>query len=320
MVSLDNCIHCHKCRNNCAFLAKYGLDICDTEKLKELAYHCFLCGRCAEVCPVGIDGRAVILDLRRERVSSDEQSLIEKEYKSLISEKRDYRFRNWKHVVSGRVFFPGCNFPSMFPKTNAKLVKLFAQQGIGTVYECCGKPIAELGMKADEDRIIGQIREKLKSAGVDELITACPNCRNFFGDRLGIRVRSVYDILNEFNAGNKIKGNTEFYIPCPDRHDRLWIDEIRPFIDGEIRINDSAQCCGLGGSAIKHEKEIADGFARDISDSSDGQIFTYCASCVGRFRRSGVKTVYHILPAILGTDEQPDIYKSYINRMITKIR
>ena len=43
------------------FLKKYGIDIGDTEKLKELSYHCFLCGKCTEVCPIGIDGRDYIL-------------------------------------------------------------------------------------------------------------------------------------------------------------------------------------------------------------------------------------------------------------------
>lgn len=110
MISVNNCVHCHKCRDNCAFLSKYGIDICDTEKLKELAYHCFLCGRCTAVCPVGIDGRGLIMELRRERAASDEKASIEKTYKGLIAEKRDYRFRNWKHVTSGTVFFRAAIF------------------------------------------------------------------------------------------------------------------------------------------------------------------------------------------------------------------
>lgn len=54
---VSECIHCHVCQKHCEFLKKYGIDIGDTEKLKELSYHCFLCGKCTEVCPIGIDGR-----------------------------------------------------------------------------------------------------------------------------------------------------------------------------------------------------------------------------------------------------------------------
>ena len=320
MLPIDKCIHCHLCRDNCDFLSKYGIDICDTDRLKELAYHCFLCGKCTRVCPVGIDGRGMIMEMRCERASSDEHALIEETYKGLIGEKRNYRFRNWKHVTSGSIFFPGCNFPSMYPKTNKLLSKLFAENGIGTVYECCGKPIAELGLAEDEERIINSIREKLKEASVTEIITACPNCRDFFGDRLGIRVRSVYDKLAELGTGKTIKADVELYLPCPDREKKLWVEELRPFLEGEIKTNDSAQCCGLGGSAMACEKDIANGFVMKLSDSTNNHIFTYCASCVGRFRRSGMKSVDHILPFIMGTDEQPDILKSYLNRAMTKIK
>lgn len=320
MVSIDKCIHCHKCRTNCDFLSKYGIDICDTEKLKELAYHCFLCGRCTAVCPVGIDGRAIIMDMRRERAATDEKSQIEKTYKGLIAEKRDYKFRNWKHVTSGTIFFPGCNFPSMYPKTNNALAKLFEEHGIGTVYECCGKPIGELGLAYDEDMIISNIRERLASAGVKEVVTACPNCKDFFGDRLGIKVNSVYKKLAELGAGSKLEGDLEFYLPCPDRTVRKWVEDIRPFITGEIAINDSAQCCGLGGSAMVHEKELADGFVKKLGDSTDKHIYTYCASCMGRFRRTGLKSIDHALPIIMGTNEQPDTGKSYLNRVFTKFK
>ena len=316
----DKCIHCHRCRDNCAFLSKYGIDIGDTGRLKDLAYHCFLCGTCTSVCPAGIDGRAVILDMRRSRASSDEIRAIEKEYRWLIAEKRSYKFSNWKHVTAGRAYFPGCNFPSMYPKTNARIADLFAEHGIGTVYECCGKPVAELGMKTDEDRIISGIRKRLEAAGVTEVITACPNCRAFYGERLGVSIRSVYDVMSELGIGNVVEDDIELYIPCPDRKESAWVEEIRPFIKGEIRINRNAQCCGLGGSAIRHEKEIADGFVCDLGKDIDGRIFTYCASCTGRFSRSGLKSAEHVLAAITGTHEQPDIYKSFINRVMTKLR
>ena len=320
MDSIDKCIHCHKCREKCSFLSKYSLDICDIVKLKELAYHCFLCGRCTEVCPVGIDGREVIMELRRERADSPEKYQIEKTFRGLLAEKRDYKFRNWKHVTTGTVFFPGCNFPSMYPKTNAAIEKLFASNGIGTVYECCGKPVSELGFKDDEERILAGIRKRLQSAGVSEIVTACPNCKDFFSDRLGVEVKSIYRKLSEMGEGHRLEGDMEFYLPCPDRAEKAWIEDIRPFINGEISVNDSAQCCGLGGSAIRFEKEIADSFIQDLKNSTDSQVFTYCASCVGRFRRSGMTSIDHVLPAIIGTYEKPDTMKSYLNRVITKIK
>lgn len=328
---VQSCIHCHICRDNCAFLSKYGIDIGDTDRLRELAYHCFMCGMCTRVCPVHIDGAQVVLDLRRDRVDTGEKQSIEKQYRGLVKEKKDYVYRNWKNATSGSVFFPGCNFPSMYPKTNAEIVRLLSEHGIGTVYECCGKPIAELGFTQDEARIIGEIRSRLAENGITEIITGCPNCRGFFGDRLGVRVTGIFSKFAELGIGNTIQGGFTFYIPCPDRTSRLWIEEISPFIYGKIDILEGVQCCGLGGSAASLEPEIADGFTDSLRElvsgrsdageiAGDSQIVTYCASCTGRFRRSGFDSIDHIITRILGTNERPDIRKSYLNRVMTKFR
>ena len=73
----------------------------------------------------------------------------------LIKEKANYIFRNYKHVTSGRVVFTGCNFPSYFPKTTKYLADLLEKKaGIGIIYDCCGKPIAELGLEKEEQAIL----------------------------------------------------------------------------------------------------------------------------------------------------------------------
>lgn len=86
--TVEACTHCHVCQNQCEFLKKYGIDIGDTEKLKELSYHCFLCGKCTEVCPENIDGREYILNLRREKVEKSGGTLEEKGYGMLLKEKK----------------------------------------------------------------------------------------------------------------------------------------------------------------------------------------------------------------------------------------
>ena len=90
----DKCIHCHLCQKRCSFLTKYKADIGDTVKLRELAYHCFLCGICSQVCPIGIDGRGIILDMRRTEVEENNGKCREKGYAMLLLEKKNYIFRN----------------------------------------------------------------------------------------------------------------------------------------------------------------------------------------------------------------------------------
>ena len=168
----DECIHCGACTRHCDFLNKYQMDIGDAERVEELAYHCFLCGKCKTVCPAGIDGREVFLEKRRELVTANKGKVAADGYDMLIKEKQNYIFRNYRNLTSGSVLFPGCNFPSFYPQTTKKLSALLKKEaGIGTVYDCCGKPIAELGLKAQEEKIIERMNRELKEAGVKAIRT-----------------------------------------------------------------------------------------------------------------------------------------------------
>ena len=312
---LTKCIHCHACRDNCAFLGKYNIDIGDAERLRELAMSCFLCGTCSSVCPVEIDGRAAVLGLRRERAEQGDPEIHGRGYKGLLWEKKDYKFRNYRHAVKGTVLFPGCNFPSMYPKTMKLLGQLLMDKaGIGTAYDCCGKPVGELGLADDEQQIIDGINARLSERGITEVIMVCPNCYYHLKDRLDASVVSIYDKLG---IGENIEGG-RVYMPCPDRQSREMLDSIGYFCDGEMIPIDSAQCCGLGGSAGVREPELASGMTDNLA-GEDG-MYVYCASCAGKCTRGGVKDVRHILTEILGTFEKPDTGKSAVNRALTRFK
>ena len=105
--TVEACTHCHVCQNQCEFLKKYGIDIGDTEKLKELSYHCFLCGKCTEVCPENIDGREYILNLRREKVEKSGGTLEEKGYGMLLKEKKRLYIPELQTCTRGKYSVPG---------------------------------------------------------------------------------------------------------------------------------------------------------------------------------------------------------------------
>lgn len=313
---IEKCIHCGQCTRACVFLTQYGLDISNTERLNELAYHCFLCGRCSEVCPKGIDGREVILNLRRQQVEDNGGKLKENGYAMLVAEKEDYKFRNYKNQTSKSVLFPGCNFPSFFPETTQYLCGWLKQKkGIGVIFDCCGKPISELGLKREENRIIAGIEKHLKAAGIEEVIMLCPNCYAFLKLRLSVRVVSIYTKLKEWGIGNQIQEDIQIFPPCPDREEGELLEEIKMFLDGGLTVLEG-QCCGLGGCAGRKEPELAEKMLSKISGKE--KVYTYCASCSGNFFRKGYEDTEHILLRILDRTEKPDIKKSMINRMKMK--
>ena len=318
-MNIANCIHCGKCTKNCSFLTKYEIDISNTEKLKELAYHCFLCGRCSEVCPMGIDGRNVILEIRQKAVAENDDKVPKKGYGMLLLEKENYLFRNYKHVNGKSVFFPGCNFPSFYPETNKKIISLFQEYGIGVVFDCCGKPVSELGLKEQEEAIVNGIEKRLKEAGITEVIMACPNCYSFLKGRLKeIHVISIYEKLNELGIGKEIEKDINIFLPCPDRKEKELLGQIQSFLAGKVTIITEASCCGLGGCAAGKEPKLSKGMAESIKKAGYEEVYTYCASCSGNLTRNGCEKVMHVLSEILETNEKPDTKGSFINRIKTK--
>lgn len=314
----SECVHCHICQKNCDFLSKYKIDIGDRKELEKLAYHCFLCGRCGQVCPKGIDGREEVLRIRRERSGKRQGQPGEKGYGMLLTEKKDYLFRNYRNAAGKSVLFPGCNFPSFYPKTTKILAELLKETaGMGVVFDCCGKPVAELGMEEQEEKIIRGIEERLKKHGITELVTMCPNCYHFLKPTLSVHVVSIYEKLQELGLGCQIPGGVSIFTPCPDRETHEWLESIHPFFVEGCTVIQNVQCCGLGGCAGVKEPELARGMAGRMAE--EDVLYTYCASCAGNLARNGCENVQHVLSEILDVHEKPDTGKSMLNRMKTKL-
>lgn len=306
----EACIHCKNCQRHCEFLTKYDLDIGDP-KVKDLAYHCFLCGKCYAVCPMGIDGRQILLDHRISQCNKGRSHLKSMGYRLLLWEKEDYQFFNAKNLTAGSVLFPGCNFPSFYPETTRYLAeKLYREKGIGTLFDCCKKPVEELGLKKETTKQLTRLEDCLSSGQVEEIIVLCPNCYSFLKPKLKVRVVSIYEKLTEWGWGRKVYQN-RLFLPCPDREKKEMLDQIRPFLSNPEEIIRSVQCCGMGGCAGIKEPELALRLRKKVGEEP---LSTYCATCAGNFARGGCKDASHLLAEILGREERADTRHSLWNR------
>lgn len=319
----EECVHCGLCTKNCLFLEKYNMDLHAFKQKPELAYHCFLCGKCKDVCPKNIDGREIALRNRQEIVEKGGGKLPDNSYDGLLLEKSPYKFANYRHASKKAVFFTGCNFPSFFPETTDKLVEEFKKRDVGVVYDCCGKPIEELGLKEEAAGIIERINNRLKVAGVEQVVMACPNCYYFLQGRLAAEIVSVYDKMAELGIGEGFeKERIPTYYPCPDRNDRSFAKGLEHFVKGEmVDAFSHVQCCGLGGCAAGKEADVAQALTDLVKASDEDELYTYCASCICSFRRRGYEKAKHILPILMGIDEKVPLGKTPIlNRAKCKFK
>ena len=177
------------------------------------------------------------------------------------------------------------------------------------VFDCCGKPVSELGLAEASGQGIEALKTRLKAAGVEELVILCPNCYYFLKPRLTeFRLVNIYDKLKELGLGRKIDAErANIFVPCPDKATHELEKAFLPFIGGEWENIPGVQCCGLGGCAAGKEPELAQGFRSRVREQNPENVYAYCASCAGCLRRSGVENVHHVLVEILGTGEESEL-------------
>lgn len=303
-VDYNKCIDCGLCTKNCVFLTKYNINLKEYAKMTELAYNCYLCGECKRVCPVDIDGRQLSLDLREKKIA-DGYNLYKDGYAPLLLEKRNYILKNYKNAKSNVVFFPGCNFPAYYPETTNLISKKLKEQfDIETAFDCCGKPIDDLGMKEEKEKLKNRLKNRFKKLGIEQLITVCPNCYYHFKFNLDIEVSMIYehkDIMDNLVAMDDKKIEGRLFVPCPDKDHKTIYNMLTKYIENLNQIKD-IQCCGAGGCASIKEKDLTKDLQDDFKTYSE-KIYVYCATCGGMISKSN-KNIEHILCKLLGTDEK----------------
>lgn len=306
-VNYAKCIDCGKCTKNCLFLKKYNINLKEYANRLDLAYNCYLCGECKRVCPVDIDGRQMSLNLRKEKIEKG-YNLYRKGYSLLLLEKRNYIFKNYKNVNSKAAFFPGCNFPAYYPDTSRLILeKLEKDFGISTIFDCCGKPIAELGIDREEAKMKDRLNNRLKELNIEELILLCPNCYYYFKDNLNIKVSMIYE-HDEIMESLIVKGDCNkieglLFLPCPDKNQGTIYKMLEKYINkNSLQEITDIQCCGAGGCASIREKDLTKNL-QDGFKTYNEKIYVYCATCSGMIRKSNVR-VEHILCKLLNTDEK----------------
>lgn len=320
-----DCIHCGICSKNCDFLNKYKLDLAGFEDREDLAYNCFMCGKCKIVCPKNIDGKLIAKKMRDKKCAENNGKIPEKGYSGLLLEKKNYIFKNYKNVDTKKsqlekdtkgksVLFTGCNFLSYMPQTADKLIEEMSAKDIGVVFDCCGKPIYELGLNDESKDIIKNLEKRLADNNITELVMVCPNCYYYLKDKIDIKMVDIYTKMKELAIGKELEGEKILFRPCPDREEGILLNSIKNS-NKNIRVEClNEQCCGAGGCATVKEGELSKSMRIDVKEQLSRQkLSTYCSTCFGFFKSEGID-VSHILSDMLEVKEEKKS-NSLINRM-----
>lgn len=231
-------------------------------------------------------------------------------------EKRHYPFRNYRHAAETAVF-PGCSFLSIYPRTTRQLQDLLAQRlGAGFVYDCCSQPVVDMGLHDEADSIAAGLEARLVKAGVRRVVSVCPNCHYRMKKTFTqVEIADVYQVLQEAGTAPGDAPQLEdlpVWQPCPDRRSDELLRSLSPYLPAKAHKLRCVPCCGLKGWGRIFDAETADRFATTLAE--EGDVRTYCASCVMTVARHGGTRMRHAVVELLGTREEPDVAHSMANR------
>ncbi len=305
-------------------------------------YLCTGCGTCREVCPRRVDIPEVV-NLVRSRVFSTRPDLVPKGLHLLreILLRHSLAFEPWAdpadkadsralrlerlglpsipdRIESGAdiLYFPGCQAEERAQEVReaAKLVleHLGVRYTLMRDFNCCGLPARLMGDRATQQRLAEQIKTKIKSLGVREIVTTCAGCASNLSsvmDEMGLDIHVLHMVeflferigidrlSDEFRRASGSPVRVAVHDPCHlIRHisrvlaeHSLKILSCIPGVD-VVLTGKSDSCCGGGGLVSHHSSVTADAVTREnvvaIFNAGAERVVAPCPLCTAQIERS----------------------------------
>jgi len=329
----QNCANCGACIEQCTMLQGIGEEISAIAARQPSvaeAFSCSLCGLCETVCPLNLSPREMFAAKRASAVEQKEIAIEDYRYMfpdrpnntmSIYRELNNITYAdchpNEKLPVA---FFPGCTMLTYGSELTRKLYYVLKQryEQLTLLPDCCGLPLCQLGLRSKGNNFAANLKEKMQSLEIRELILTCPNCyyrlRGVLADT-AIQLKTIYEVLAANKAVTGLAQEAGLKVTvhdsCPDRKERIFAEQVRKALAQKgyelkemANCKESTLCCGSGGHISHFRPELAQEMTRarvaQAKETGADILAAYCLACVLNFAtvQDGVKT-QHVLNLLL---------------------
>jgi len=276
----------------------------------ETLFNCLLCGKCQQVCPVGIETN----DLRiTQRIETTLQYNSSYDYlKEEVAIKTDV------------VYFAGC-MSHLTPAIKKSMQKIFKYAGVNYWFmdehkaPCCGRPLMQAGQFDAAQKLIQNNRKLILDSGAKILVTSCPICYKVFKEdyslpHIEVKHHSEYllDLVNEKKIPTiKTIDKAIYHDPCELGRGSGIYDQPRELLGKYINIvkidneKEESLCCGGSLANIKiqmHERnQIRDKVLEEYSAFNHDFLVTACPLCKKTFAKGNKQPVYDIAEIVVNS-------------------
>ena len=321
---VEACSRCGICIDPCQLQQQLGInDVQSVYFLRDRRYNmleqkiannCLMCGRCEQVCPVGINLNTLRLNSR----TSMRNIPHEGRYNYLRGVDRS--------EGEGQVgYFAGC-MTLLTPNTLSSMQKIFdaAREKVWWADKeggvCCGRPLKLTGESDSAQKMIDYNKALFAKHNITTLVTSCPICLRVLRDEYdlkGIEVlhHSEYILRlmhqGRLQVGYSAEQRFTYHDPCELGRGSGIYDQPRAVIEaiGELlepaHNRKNALCCGssLANTAIndKQQLTIAQGVAQELDATGADTIVTACPLCKKAITRSSGKRVADLSEIVAGS-------------------
>ena len=311
---VEACSRCGICIDPCQLQQQLGIhDVQSVYFLRDRRYNmlqqkiannCLMCGRCEQVCPVGINLNTLRLNSR----SSMRNIPNEGRYNYLRGLDRSQG--------EGQVgYFAGC-MTLLTPNTMTAMQKIFAAAREDVWWAdkeggvCCGRPLKLTGEPDSAQKMIDYNKALFAKHNITTLVTSCPICLRVFReeyDLKGIEVlhHSEYILRLMLQGRLHVSYSPEqtftYHDPCELGRGSGIYDQPRAVIEAIGALLEPAHnrkdalCCGssIANTAINDAQQltIAEGVGKELDDTGADTVVTACPLCKKAITRGSAKPV-----------------------------
>ena len=274
------------------------------KRIEEISDKCLLCGKCHEVCQIGLDGPSIRIAQRAMRP---------------YGLNPDYSGFQPAPVPAGHkvLYFAGC-MTQLTPRISKAVGSVLDKAGLDWEMMdkdgglCCGRPLMTAGRFAQAKQLIRKNRELILASGCDTLLLSCPICYKIFKERYkleNVRVVHTAEYFEELIASGALrveKGDIRyvFHDPCElgrgsgiYEQPRRVLGQAGYLVEADQAREESICCGGSLGSltlGFAQREDMTRNALKHLTVNGPDAIATACPLCLATFSRYSDRPVQDI--------------------------
>jgi Fe-S oxidoreductase len=323
-VEVHSCSSCGMCIDTCQLNHSAGITniqaaylmkgIRNNEDITDIAENCLMCGRCDQVCPVGIELYPIRMMQRRKEIPSHQY--INHHYAYFrkhvtIPSVKETEPPSFSYLPDNEIgkadilYFAGC-MTHLTPAIRNAMVAILDASRLNYIFmdehggACCGRPLMLAGQDHEARELINFNSRLIWKTGAKTLVTSCPICYKVFRESYHMDAEVLHhtQFIKRLIDDNKLnlrflRKKVVYHTPCDLGRGSGVYDEPKEVLRyvtrlGKSRYEDAgSQCCGgsLGNIRLSSDnrRKIAIDAAENLTRCNPDIIATACPLCKKTF-------------------------------------